>query len=175
VRRRLPNYTLSQRRSDYHYTGFQTSSHGVNIFMKPSPFSEENSSPATEEYPKMLQNPKVYCLLNNNHLLLHILSQSNAVQIPNRISLSSILILSSNISVGVRVLRKVLKKFNSGRNHECLLAYLLTHGAEPKWCSHSRTQQFVEPEGSIPCSQEPSTGPYPQPYQINPHHSILSF
>jgi hypothetical protein len=31
----------------------------------------------------------------------------------------------------------------------------------------------MEPEGSIPCSQEPSTGPYPQPYQSNPHYPIL--
>jgi hypothetical protein len=42
----------------------------------------------------------------------------------------------------------------------------ITHGAEPflrscQFCSHSRTSQhFMEPEGSLPCSQEPSTGPY---------------
>jgi hypothetical protein len=30
----------------------------------------------------------------------------------------------------------------------------------------------MEPEGSIPCSQEPSTGPYPEPYQSNPLHPI---
>jgi hypothetical protein len=53
-------------------------------------------------------------------------------------------------------------------------AYLLTHGAEPflkslQWCSRSRTSQhFLGPEGSIPCSQEPSIGPYPKPYQSNP-------
>jgi hypothetical protein len=28
----------------------------------------------------------------------------------------------------------------------------------------------MEPEGSIPCSQEPSTGPYSEPYQSNPLH-----
>jgi hypothetical protein len=61
-----------------------------------------------------------------------------------------------------------------------LLCYLLTRGAEPflrsrQLCSPSRTlQHFMEPEGSIPCSQESSTGPYPEPYQSSPHHPILS-
>jgi hypothetical protein len=33
---------------------------------------------------------------------------------------------------------------------------------------------FKEPENSSPCSQEPSTGPYPEPVRSSPHHPILS-
>jgi hypothetical protein len=32
----------------------------------------------------------------------------------------------------------------------------------------------MEPEGSLPWSQEPSTGPYPEPDQSNLYHPILS-
>jgi hypothetical protein len=31
----------------------------------------------------------------------------------------------------------------------------------------------MEPEGSVPCSQDPSTGLYPEPYQSNPLHLRL--
>jgi hypothetical protein len=54
----------------------------------------------------------------------------------------------------------------------------LSHGAEPffrncQLCSHSRTSQhFIEPEGSVPCSQEPSTGSCLEPHQSNSYHSI---
>jgi hypothetical protein len=42
-------------------------------------------------------------------------------------------------------------------------------------CSHSRkSHHLMEPEGSLPCSQEPSTGPYPEPDQSTPHYPILS-
>jgi hypothetical protein len=58
--------------------------------------------------------------------------------------------------------------------------YLLTYGAEPflrscQLCSHSGTSQhFKEPEGSSPCSQDPSTGPYPELDRSSPYHPILS-
>jgi hypothetical protein len=32
----------------------------------------------------------------------------------------------------------------------------------------------MEPEGSLPCPQEPSTGPYPKPDQSKLYHPILS-
>jgi hypothetical protein len=56
----------------------------------------------------------------------------------------------------------------------------LTHGAEAflrscQLCSYWRTsQQFMEPEGSLPCSQEPFTGPYSEPDQSNLYNPILS-
>jgi hypothetical protein len=60
------------------------------------------------------------------------------------------------------------------------VVHSLTHRAEPfsrsRWlCSYSGTSQhFMEPKGSLPWSQEPSTGPYPNPDQSNPRHLIPS-
>jgi hypothetical protein len=42
-------------------------------------------------------------------------------------------------------------------------------------CSYSRlSQHFMQSEGSLPCSQQPSTGPYPKPDQTSPYHPVLS-
>jgi hypothetical protein len=31
----------------------------------------------------------------------------------------------------------------------------------------------MEPEGSLPCSKEPSNGPYPEPDESSPYHTNL--
>jgi hypothetical protein len=53
------------------------------------------------------------------------------------------------------------------------------HGAEPflrsrQLCTYSRTSQnFMEPEGSLLCSREPSSSPYPEPDEASPYRPIL--
>jgi hypothetical protein len=34
-------------------------------------------------------------------------------------------------------------------------------------------ENFMAPEGSLPCSQEPSTSSYPEPEQSSQYHHIL--
>jgi hypothetical protein len=64
-------------------------------------------------------------------------------------------------------------------NYDSLI-HSLTHEAEPflrscQLCSYSRTSKnFMEPEGTLPCSQQPFTGPYSEPDQFNQYHPILS-
>jgi hypothetical protein len=42
-----------------------------------------------------------------------------------------------------------------------------------KLCCYSTSQSFMEPQGSLPCSQEPLTGPYPETDQSSPYHPFL--
>jgi hypothetical protein len=61
------------------------------------------------------------------------------------------------------------------------ITHSLIHGAERflrscQLCSYSRTSQhFMEPGGSLPCSQKPSTGPYPEPDQSKIHKIATKF
>jgi hypothetical protein len=49
------------------------------------------------------------------------------------------------------------------------------HSRGYKLCSYSVvSQHFMEPEGSLPRSQELSTCTYPEPDQLSPHHPVLS-
>jgi hypothetical protein len=58
--------------------------------------------------------------------------------------------------------------------------YLLTHSLTP-WCRilfgkrmKKYSAFFMEPEGSLPCSQKPATGPYPEPTESSSYHRSLS-
>jgi hypothetical protein len=41
-------------------------------------------------------------------------------------------------------------------------------------CQSLSYSSISQPEGLSPCSQEPSTGPHPEPDQSSPYHPILS-
>jgi hypothetical protein len=64
--------------------------------------------------------------------------------------------------------------------HSLTHSHSLTHGAEPflrscPLCSYSGTyQHYMEPEGSLPYSQKPSTSPYSEPDESNSYQPILS-
>jgi hypothetical protein len=44
----------------------------------------------------------------------------------------------------------------------------------PSWEAAQYFQHFMEPEGSLSCSQELSIGPYPEPDRSNPYRPIPS-
>jgi hypothetical protein len=73
-----------------------------------------------------------------------------------------------------------LSHTSSLRGAEALRKNIWLHGAEPflrsrQLRSYSRiSRHFMESECSLPCSQEPSIGTYPEPDQSSPYHPILS-
>jgi hypothetical protein len=73
-----------------------------------------------------------------------------------------------------------LPSHSSYRKVRIFQVHSLILGAEPflrsrQLCSYSRTSQhFMEPEVSLSRSQEPSTGPYPEPDGSNPYQPVLS-
>jgi hypothetical protein len=63
------------------------------------------------------------------------------------------------------------------KGYQIMNTFNSLHGTEPflrsrQFCSYSTSQHFMEPEGSLPCSQEPPTGPYPEPDQSSPYHPL---
>jgi hypothetical protein len=46
------------------------------------------------------------------------------------------------------------------------------NGTESFLRSH-QSQHFMEPESLLPCSQDPATGPYPEPAQSRTYHLML--
>jgi hypothetical protein len=58
------------------------------------------------------------------------------------------------------------------------LTYLLTELSPSREAANCAATQelpsILRNPGSSPCSQEPSTGPYPEPDRSSPYHPILS-
>jgi hypothetical protein len=68
---------------------------------------------------------------------------------------------------------------NIGTNKKCTYltnSIYLGPSGEAASCAAIKKnfQNFMVPESSLPCSQEPSTGPYPEPDHSSPYNPSLS-
>jgi hypothetical protein len=75
--------------------------------------------------------------------------------------------------------RKIILPLSSILPSDILRTYSITELSrswEAANCAATQelTSNFMEPDGLLPCSQEPSTGPYPEPDRSSPYHHILS-
>jgi hypothetical protein len=70
----------------------------------------------------------------------------------------------------VSIQTTILQGASTGTNH-------MEHGSSWEASSHSASresyQPFVEPEALLPCSQDPTTGPYSKPHVTSPHLPTL--
>jgi len=53
------------------------------------------------------------------------------------------------------------------------MKYSLSWEANSRSARQEIPRLLLEPEGSLPCSQDPDTGPYPEPDEYSPHLPIL--
>jgi hypothetical protein len=103
----------------------------------------------------------------------------NSFRICVRVTQTRILYTSSVATLGVVTLWCNIYTANLVRVSN---NYIITNFMElsPSWeaASCAAIQELPnivwQPEGSLPCSQEPSTCPYPESDQSSPHHPILS-
>jgi hypothetical protein len=76
---------------------------------------------------------------------------------------------------------KVVVRSDEKQNQSSFFKFVLTAWScvlleSHQSLSYSRiSKNFMEPEVSLPCSQESFTDPYPEPDESSPYHSILFF
>jgi hypothetical protein len=91
-----------------------------------------------------------------------------STQHSNTLNLCSLLNVRDQVSYPYSITGKIVTK-------QTISMKLTPFLTDSHLCSYSRTfQHFMEPEVSLPCSQEPSNWPYPEPDQSSLYCPILS-